>query len=162
MGQVPSNVEIPTLFKTEVLPKQTGWAAELSTPEGRQAAAEKFRELVLDRVRKKPPTIDFVVVHDVSKESKWADRLSGMYYWMRAMTCERRCYQKVLYAPDAAGDCVMDVLFLVYQNERWQISVGRMPESNVFAYCDDNGESVVELATPWQVQLGNHGEFHTD
>ncbi|CAE8646331.1 unnamed protein product [Polarella glacialis] len=151
---------LPSSFSPVTYPVQTGWAI-LASSEDRQRGFVEFKSILLKR--KFPEDTEFVAVHDVAEACRFASRIGGIYHQMGKIS-GRRCYQKLVYAPEAAAGIGCDGLYLMWNASlsQWQISLRPSEKAPSIAYCREDQEFVKKVSSPWQVQLNGFADFQED
>jgi len=146
-------------------PKQTAWAA-LEGPEATKQALAEFGALLMQRGF--PKTTDLLLVSGVSSERRFRKRIGGVYYQMPEPFSGQRCYQKLLYFPEAPTLVGCDGIFIVWNSDTsvWEFATGLAKYRSVIAQsaaCTDDaaGLPVWQARGPWMVQDGE-GEFQED
>lgn len=149
----PPVQEVPPMKK--VFPPQTGWAAP-KTKEEWMAAGQKFRKLLAGR--KFPEHTQVLAVQDVSAESEYSAKLTGVYFQKPAQVSGRILFQKLLATPEASAGFCGDGVFLFWTQElkRWQICTSACDAGGkrcyAFANSQDQPADVTKLQGSWQVR----------
>mmetsp|Transcript_7548 Transcript_7548/g.20695 ORF Transcript_7548/g.20695 Transcript_7548/m.20695 type:complete len:424 (+) Transcript_7548:47-1318(+) len=148
-------------FSPSVHPSQTGWAA-LASQADLETGFAKFRDLLVQR--KFSPDVGLIAVHTVSEDSRFASRISGIYYEMPVAVSGRRCYQKLLFSSRFTVGCGCDGVYILWiaSASRWQISTQPSEGAPCIAYNKDDQELVWKIASSWYVQQQGHGDFEED
>mmetsp|Transcript_108505 Transcript_108505/g.203707 ORF Transcript_108505/g.203707 Transcript_108505/m.203707 type:complete len:421 (+) Transcript_108505:42-1304(+) len=158
---VPGGKDNLHSFTPVVHPPQEGWAA-LATMEDRKQGFTEFQDRLLKR--KFPDTTEILAVYDVKEASRFAARISGMYYQMTTAVSGRRCYQKLMSSSKYPAGFGCDGVYILWNatESRWQFSTRPLEEAACIAHCTDDQEEVTAVSKPWQIQLQGIGDFQED
>jgi hypothetical protein len=143
--------------KSEVYPVQSGWAA-CSSPEDRQAGFTNFRPVLKERGFK---DVELIALHGVAETSRFACRISGIYYRMSATLNGRPCFQKLLHAPASSMGTCCDGIYIMWNSgqSRWQVSTKPQDDAPCIAYYKGDQLHVKEVSGPWRIQQQGTSDF---
>ena len=101
----------------------------------------------------------------VSTTSRYAARISGIYYQLPLFVGGRRCYQKLFFSERiySIGFGCDGVYILWNENSSWwQFSSQPVVEAPCIACCKEDELDVTKLSQPWQVQTQGRGDLSAD